>query len=419
MLLLPGLALGATMAKRFARAGALRGDYAQSIESMLSGITDVKLFQAEHRAAGRLRSTGAQMNEAILDGFSAATGAGLLTQAIGAGSVALVAAHGGALTRKGVITSEDFARILYLYPMLLGAIGDIQGLAGTYQQAADAARRVGKILDHQPQIVSGPLRLLPAASNGHVVLDSVSFGYDDTRTILRGVSFEAQRGEEVAIVGRTGSGKSTLLRLIARLYEAGSGRITIDGADVRDLDIGDLRQTIALVSQDTYLFDGTIGDNLRYGNSAASDEELRAALAQAGATDLLRRLPEGLNAPVGEGGGRLSGGERQRVAIARTILRGAPILLLDEITSHLDYETEDKIRRSIDRIAASRTIIVVTHRLATIRKATRIVVLDAGRVVETGSHEELLLLNGVYAKLWRLQTGAPAPRKTKRAAILA
>lgn len=420
LLMIPSMLLGPTMAQRFARAGAMRGDYSQAIESMLAGITDVKLFQAEARVADRLRMAGIAMNAATLAGFSSATAVAMLTQAIGAGSFALVAAQGGALTRSGRITGEEFARILYLYPMLLGAVGDLHGLVGTYQEAVEAAGRVNAILERQPAIVSGAARLSGEATRGTLAIEDVSFGYDADRMILRGVSFTVGRGEMVAIVGRTGSGKSTLLRLIARLYEVGGGRITLDGQDLRALDLADLRSAVALVSQETYLFEGSIRDNLRYGKEDATDAELRAALAGASASYMLERLPDGLDAQVGERGARLSGGERQRVAIARTILRGAPVLLLDEITSHLDYETEELIRRSVDAIAREMTLVVVTHRLATIRHATRIVVLDDGTVAESGTHDELLAAGGIYAGLWRLQTGAASlslalpPQETTR-----
>lgn len=409
LLMAPSLLLGPMMARRFARSGAMRGDYGQAIDSVIAGITDVKLLQAEASVAARLRAAGAGLSAAARDSFASATAVGLLTQAIGAGTMALVAAHGGGLVRAGRIGSDDFARILYLYPMLLGAVGDVQQLIGTYQEAAEAAGRIHAVLERRPAITSGPERLTGGAVGGRLAIEKVSFGYASERAVLRDVSFEVGRGEMVAIVGRTGSGKSTLLRLIARLYEVGGGRISLDGHDLRDLDLADLRTAVALVSQETYLFEGTIRDNLRYGDPAASDDALRDALAQVDAADLLERLPGGLDAPVGERGGRLSGGERQRVAIARTLLRKAPILLLDEITSHLDYETEESIRQAVDRIARDRTLVVVTHRLATICDATRIVVLDAGAVAETGTHRELLALNGIYAKLWRLQTGANAP----------
>lgn len=409
LLMVPSLLLGPMMARRFARSGEMRGDYGQAIDSVIAGITDVKLLQAEASVAARLRAAGAGMRVAARDSFASATAVGLLTQAIGAGNMALVAAHGGGLVRAGRIGSEDFARILYLYPMLLGAVGDVQQLIGTYQEAAEAAHRINAVLEQRPAITSGPERLSNGAVGGRLAIENVSFGYADERTVLRDVSFEVGRGEMVAIVGRTGSGKSTLLRLIARLYEVGGGRITLDGHDLRDLDLADLRAAIALVSQETYLFEGTIRDNLRYGDPEARDETLREALAQVDAADLLDRLPGGLDAPVGERGGRLSGGERQRVAIARTLLRKAPILLLDEITSHLDYETEESIRTAVGKIARDRTLVVVTHRLATICDATRIVVLDAGAVAETGTHRELLARDGIYAKLWRLQTGAASP----------
>lgn len=416
LLAVPSVVLGSRLASRYAEAGSMRGDYSQALESLLAGITDIKLFQAEPRVAARLRKAGQRMNSANFDAFSLATTSGLLTQAIGAGAFALVTAQGGGLVRSGRITSGQFARILYLYPNLLAAVADLQGLMGTYQEAADAARRIAKVLDHQPLIVGGTKRLAPGDIGGRLALEDVSFAYDESRAVLQGISFEIGRGEMVAIVGRTGSGKSTLLRLMARLYEAEGGRITLDGVDLRDLSLADLRKAISLVSQETYLFEGSIRDNLRYGDPGADDDALRTAMKQAGAADLLGRLPDGLDAQVGERGGHLSGGERQRVAIARTILRGSPVLLLDEITSHLDYETEDMIRRTIDGLAPEKTLVVVTHRLATIRNATRIVVMEQGRVAETGTHDELIEEDGIYARLWKLQTGGepPPPRRRPR-----
>ncbi|MBV8574063.1 MAG: ATP-binding cassette domain-containing protein [Acetobacteraceae bacterium] len=262
------------------------------------------------------------------------------------------------------------------------------------------------------------MRLSPAEVKGEITVEDVSFGYQSGQSVLRNISFTIGPGDMLAVVGRTGSGKSTLLRLLARLYDTDSGRVLLDGHDIRQLDLADLRAAVALVSQETYLFEGTIRDNLRYGKPDATDEELLTAMSQAGAADLIERLPEGLDTSVGERGTRLSSGERQRVAIARSILRNANVWLLDEITAHLDYETEHAIQLSIQEIASDRTTVVVTHRLATIRYAKRILVLDDGKIAESGTHDELLTLGGLYAGLWRLQSGgeagAPRPRRRTR-----
>jgi ATP-binding cassette, subfamily B, bacterial len=212
-------------------------------------------------------------------------------------------------------------------------------------------------------------------------------------------------GETLGIVGRTGSGKSTLLRLIMRFYDVDTGRILIDGKDVRDLDLEDLRSSVGLVSQEVYLFQGTVRDNVLYGHPGASDQEVIRALREAGGEELLETLAGGLDADVGERGRKLSGGERQRVAIARVLLKRAPILALDEVTSHLDYETEAAVQRSVRKVNRDRSLITVAHRLSTIRDSSKILVLDKGKIHEAGKHEELIAKGGIYWSLWGLQTG--------------
>lgn len=233
-------------------------------------------------------------------------------------------------------------------------------------------------------------------------LENVSFGYDGS-LVLDNVSAEMKKGTLTAIVGPSGSGKSTMLRLIARFYDPQKGRVLFGGEDERELDPEKLMKKISMVFQDVYLFQDTIGNNIRYGRQDATQEEIEAAAKQACCHDFIRKLPQGYDTMVGEAGSTLSGGEKQRISIARAILKDAPVILLDEATSSLDPENEAEMQKAIGRLVKGRTVIMIAHRLKTVENATTIIVLDKGRVVEQGRHEKLLENAGLYAKLWELQ----------------
>ena len=252
-------------------------------------------------------------------------------------------------------------------------------------------------------------KLAPLGADGRgreVRLDDVTFAYDGREAVLDGLSLVVPAGETHALVGPTGAGKSTVVKLLLRLYEPTGGTVSLAGRDVRELRFEALRGAIGYVGQDTFLFDGTVADNLRYGAPDAGDEALRAAAVAAEADGFLHELPLGYATEVGERGVRLSGGQRQRLTIARALVRDPSVLVLDEATSAVDNETEAAIQRSLARVARERTTVVIAHRLSTVRSADRIHVLDAGRIAEAGTHEELLALNGRYAALWAVQTGA-------------
>jgi ATP-binding cassette subfamily B protein len=290
--------------------------------------------------------------------------------------------------------------------MTAGSVGALGETWGDVQKAAGAMERVSELLAAQPDIAAPPNpHPLPKPARGEMALEDVQFAYPSRPDLpaLKGFSLNVRPGERVALVGPSGAGKSTVFRLLLRFYDPQGGRVLLDGVDLREADPADVRQRIAMVPQDVVIFAASARDNLRYGNWDASEEQLWQAARDAHADEFLRALPEGLDTFMGEGGARLSGGQRQRIAIARALLRDAPLLLLDEATSALDAESERLVQDALDRLMQDRTTIVIAHRLATVRAADRIVVMDGGRIVEEGTHRTLNARGGLYARLARLQ----------------
>jgi ATP-binding cassette subfamily B protein len=322
------------------------------------------------------------------------------------GSITLVIWQGAIDVAAGRVTGGTIAAFVLYGGLLAGAFGNLSEVYGDLLRAAGASERLGELLDAKPDIHAPATPVaLPDPARGELVFEGVTFHYPTRRdtSALNDFSLAVKARERLAVVGPSGAGKTTIFQLAERFYDPQEGRVLLDGVDLRDADPADIRQRIAMVPQETVIFAASARDNLRYGNWDASEDELWQAARDANAEEFLRALPEGLDTFMGEGGARLSGGQRQRIAIARALLRDAPLLLLDEATSALDAESERLVQDALDRLMEHRTTIVIAHRLATVRAADRIVVMDEGRIVEEGTHRSLTARGGLYARLARLQ----------------
>ena len=322
------------------------------------------------------------------------------------GAITMIIWNGAIEVAAGRMSGGTIAAFVLYGGLLAGAFGNLSEVYGDLLRAAGASERLSELLEAEPEI-RAPAKptQLPQPARGQLAFEGVTFHYPTRRdtSALNDFSLTVKPRERLAVVGPSGAGKTTIFQLAERFYDPQAGRILFDGIDIRDVDPADLRQRIAMVPQEVVIFAASARDNLRYGNWDATEEQLWRAARDANAEDFLRALPEGLDTYMGEGGARLSGGQRQRIAIARALLRDAPLLLLDEATSALDAESERLVQDALDRLMEHRTTIVIAHRLATVRAADRIVVLDQGQIVEEGTHASLTRRGGLYARLARLQ----------------
>ncbi|MCB9915161.1 MAG: ABC transporter ATP-binding protein [Planctomycetes bacterium] len=386
------------------------GDLNADLAGNLGGIATIKAFTAEAREARRVAAVSGAYVEANRGAIRLSSAfSPLIRMVIVAGFIAFMVA-GGRLALRGELEAATYTTLVFLTQRLLWPLTRLGETVDLYQRAAASTRRIFELLDTPVAIRGGSRRLPREAVRGAFRLRDVSFAYGGRAPIFEHLDLELPAGRTTAIVGATGAGKSTLLKLLLRYYDVTGGAVELDGIDLRELDLGDLRRAVGLVSQDVFLFHGTVRENIAYGRPDASDEEVRAAARFAEADAFVQALPEGYATVVGERGQKLSGGQRQRLSIARAVLADAPVLVLDEATSSVDNETEAAIQRSLAKLSVGRTTLVVAHRLSTIRHADRIHLFENGRVVESGTHEELVARGGGYAALWAVQTGeAVAP----------
>lgn len=388
-------------------------------------LAEASAYAAENLAASRTmqafayeRTAAANYQSAVEVAFDAAKERMLARAALTAIAMFLVVASitgvlwfGAAAVIDGSLTVGRLGQFV-LYAVFAGAsFAQVSEIWGEISQSAGAAERLTELLAIKPEIQSPAVPVpMPVPPRGEIDFKSVRFAYPGRPTLptLNDVSFHVNPGETVALVGPSGAGKSTIFNLLLRFFDPQSGTVGIDGVNVRDASLDELRSRMALVPQDVALFAGTVADNIRYGSPNADMEAVRRAAVAAQADDFIRALPDGYDTRLGERGVTLSGGQRQRIAIARAILKDAPILLLDEATSALDAESEALVQRALERLMVDRTTLVIAHRLATVQKAKRIIVMDKGRIVEQGTHSELIAKAGLYARLAEMQFAAEA-----------
>jgi len=406
LIVLPILAIQRLIRRRSREARLAAADSSNRLDEAFHGIATIQLTGTEAQELGRFRK--------IMDRFArmatrAAIGQASVSTVMDFGAAigfALVLVVGGFQIIDGTRTVGEFMSFFTALGLLFDPMRRLSALSAEWQNILASLDRTHALLQVAPKVVSPPPphATLPARDTAGVELRDVSFGYDET-PVLRNLSLVAEAGQTTAIVGPSGAGKTTIFTLLTRLADGQSGKVLIGGQDVRDYDLAALRGLFSVVSQDSALFDETIRDNVTLGAGEVSDTALQAALQDAHVADFLPNLPQGLDTLAGPRGSSLSGGQRQRVAIARALLRNAPILLLDEATSALDAKSEALVQDALDRLAHGRTTLVIAHRLSTVRGADKIVVMDRGRVVEQGTHDELLTRGGAYARLYAIQFG--------------
>lgn len=382
----------------------MNAELTRVVRESIDGQRVIKLFDGYQQNTDRFQYVNSRlrrfaMRAAIAD--AALSPLAQFTVALSVGTVIAVALHQA--NTQG-LTVGSFAAFMAALGQIFDPIRRLTKIASSMQRMLTAAESVFTLIDQEPEKETGTLNL-PAPVTGRVAFNAVSHRFPDSdKDTLSEVSLTAEPGQTVALVGRSGSGKTTLVNMLPRFLEPHQGQITIDGVDIRDLSLLNLRSHLSLVSQDVVLFDGTIAENVAYGAlHDASEEEIRGALEAANLMDFVDGLPDGLNTRVGENASQLSGGQRQRLAIARALIKDAPILILDEATSALDNESERQVQISLERLMAGRTTLVIAHRLSTVQKADRILVLHDGKVVEQGTHGELLEHGGRYAALYQMQ----------------
>jgi ABC-type multidrug transport system fused ATPase/permease subunit len=374
------------------------------LQDIVSGIKETLAYNRQNRETGRFN----EKSQAYCDGTLTVMRLWAIYSPammfLGSLGTVFILFYGISAVQAGELTLGSLVAFLSYLALFYTPINQLHSLNNMLQQALASSKRLFEIIDFQPDVIESAHAILPSTpSQGSIIFENVSFSYLKEKAVLKDVSFEIGSGKTVALVGHTGSGKSTAVKLLMRFYDANSGRILIDGHPIQDLKISYLRDQIGLVSQEPFLFNGTVLDNILYGNLAAARKEAVEAAKAAFADEFVQSLPSGYETVVGERGVKLSGGERHRIAIARAILKDPPILILDEATASVDTETEVKIQTALERLAYKRTTLIIAHRLSTLENSNSLLVLQNGQLVEMGNHDELMEQNSIYSRLFQSQ----------------
>ena len=406
---LPIIRIGRRLRRVSANTQTEFGQMTSVLDDSLKGARQVRAYRMQDYEQKRAQSTFEQMYHLI---FKAAIVRSLtypIMDSLSGGTLAAILIWGGYEILDGTMTVGKFMAFFMAVITAYQPMRSIANLNASLQEGLAAAQRIFAVIDYQPRIQDRPDAETLVPKKGHIALKGVHFAYNNSEPVLRDVTMDIPAGETVALVGPSGAGKTTVLNLIPRFYDASQGTVEVDGQDVRAVTMDSLLAQIGLVSQETTLFNDTIRANIAYGRRDAGQREIEEAAEAAAAHGFIQNLPDGYDTIVGEQGLKLSGGQRQRVAIARAMLKNAPILLLDEATSALDTESERKVQQALKRLMAGRTVVVIAHRLSTIVDADRIYVMNAGRVIESGTHEALSAKDGLYARLQAMQLQATQP----------
>ena len=408
LILISGLIFAKKVRPFFRVSQSKMGELNGKLQDNLSGVHEIQSFGREDYETCRVNEKNFDHVRAMLQALKISAVFHPSVEFISSLGTILVVGFGGYLAYREGLSVEDIVSFLLYLSLFYAPVAGLANLLENMQQSMAGAERVMDILDAPQEITDKPDAKDLKDVQGDIEFDHVSFAYEEGTPVLDDVSFHCEPGKMLALVGPTGVGKTTLTQLISRFYEPNSGRILIDGTDISDVTMESLRKNIAPVLQDTFLFNGTIAENIGYARPDATPDEIRDAARAANIDADIMAMPDGYDTQVGERGVRLSGGQKQRVAIARAVLRRAPIIILDEATASVDVETEQQIQKAIAGLAGKRTIIAIAHRLSTIRNADQILVIENGRITESGTHEELVDLGGSYARMNEIQSAAAA-----------
>jgi subfamily B ATP-binding cassette protein MsbA len=388
----------------------------ETLQESFSGIRIVQAFGSEEREAERFRERAQRLFRTQLRWVRYFALTSPLMEVLGAVTVGVLLLYARQRIQAGMLTPEMMVVFVVALLKLYQPVKRLAGIYGLFQQALGASEKVFDLLEQHDEVRDRPGASALPSFHDRIEFDRVVFAYRDGPPLLRGVSLTVRAGEVVAMVGTSGAGKTTLVNLLPRFYDVSEGAVRVDARDVREVRLASLRAQIGIVTQETMLFNDTVANNIRYGKPGATQEEVEEAARAALAHDFIREMPQGYETAIGERGVRLSGGQRQRLAIARALLKNAPILILDEATSELDTESELLVQRALANLMQGRTVFVIAHRLATIRRVDKIVVLEDGAIRETGRHEELLSRGGLYQRLYEMQfVDLDAPFEARRA----